>query len=127
MQKEIFDKFVSELQDHCHLVPVDSNKDYRRLLAAENNDKVAGDSYTHNPLNIIYALLKSFYSWELQNSYRNYFWPANIETEALVEQKWQELVSKGGGKVVSTTIPVMFARYSGCRPHGYDSTSLFFF
>jgi hypothetical protein len=108
-------------------VPVDSNKDYRRLLAAENNDKVAGDSYTHSPLNIIYAQLKLFYSWELQNSYRNYFWPVNMETEALVEQKWQELVSKGGGKVVSTTIPVMFARYSGCRQHGYDSKSLFFF
>lgn len=53
MQKEIFDKFVMELQQHCHLIPVDSNKDYRRLLAGETNEKVAEASYISNTLNIV--------------------------------------------------------------------------
>lgn len=83
MQKEIFDKFITELQRHCHLILVGSDRDYRRLLANGVNEK---------------------------NDQKNYFWPLDRDTKNLLEQKWQELVSQAGGKVEPATVPVMFGR-----------------
>lgn len=81
MQKEIFSKFIAELQHHCQLILLGSETDYRRLLAA--NEKSG---------------------WE------NYFWPLDKDAHNLLELKWQHLVSEAGGKIVSATIPVMFGR-----------------
>ncbi|KAI5063698.1 hypothetical protein GOP47_0022245 [Adiantum capillus-veneris] len=81
MQKELFNKFISELQQHCHLILLGSEIDYRRLLAADE-----------------------------KSDWKNYFWPLNKDAHDALELRWQQLVSEAGGKVVQTTVPVMFGR-----------------
>lgn len=40
MQKEIFLKFVAKLEDHCDILLVGSEVDYRRLIAQKSIDQV---------------------------------------------------------------------------------------
>lgn len=83
MQKEIFDNFIAELQDHCHTILVGTEKDYRRELAHGAFEK---------------------------NEWPNYFWPLNHQAEIRLEQKWQNFLLQAGGKVESVIVPVMFGR-----------------
>eukprot|EP00250_Pteridium_aquilinum_P001043 c11233_g1_i1 orf=42-1949(+) len=81
MQKEIFDKFIAELQCHCQLTLLGSDTDYRRLLAANEN-----------------------------SNWKNYFWPLDKDAHNSLELTWQHLVSEAGGKVELAMVPVMFGR-----------------
>lgn len=40
MQREIFLKFVKKLEEHCEIILVGSEIDYRRLIAHRSVDKV---------------------------------------------------------------------------------------
>lgn len=40
MQKEIFQKLLAKLEEHCEMVPIGSEIDYRRLIAQRSVDRV---------------------------------------------------------------------------------------
>lgn len=40
MQREIFYKFLAELEKHCEVVLIGSEIDYRRLIAQRSTDQV---------------------------------------------------------------------------------------
>ena len=40
MQREIFQKFLAKLYDHCDIVLIGSEIDYRRLIAQRSIDQV---------------------------------------------------------------------------------------
>ncbi|MCO5571765.1 hypothetical protein L7F22_025513 [Adiantum nelumboides] len=81
MQQELFSKFIAELQQHCRVILLGSEVDYRRLLAADE-----------------------------KSDWKNYFWPLDKVAQDSLELKWQQLMSEAGGKVERATVPVMFGR-----------------
>lgn len=40
MQREIFEKFLAKLDEHCKIVYIGSEIDYRRLIAQRSIDQV---------------------------------------------------------------------------------------
>ncbi|XP_038695339.1 putative ATPase N2B isoform X2 [Tripterygium wilfordii] len=80
MQREIFLKLVAKLEERCEIVPIESETDYRRLIAQTSEDQV------------------------------HYFWPLDTTAVKEFENMWREATGELGGKITSTTIPVMFGR-----------------
>lgn len=80
MQREIFQKFVTKLEGHCKNILVESEIDYRRLIAQRS---------------IVQA---------------HYYWPLNEITLEEFEKTWGEVTDQYGGRIISKTIPVMFGR-----------------
>ncbi|KAK7384725.1 hypothetical protein VNO78_30426 [Psophocarpus tetragonolobus] len=80
MQKEIFQKLVSKLEEHCEKVLIGSEIDYRRFIAQKSENQV------------------------------HYFWSIDKEAINEFEKKWHEVTSRLGGRVISNTISVMFGR-----------------
>ncbi|KAL4195146.1 hypothetical protein AMTRI_Chr05g63100 [Amborella trichopoda] len=80
MQKEIFLRFVAELEDHCRNILVGSEIDYRRLLASKTCDK------------------------------EHYFWPLDRHSYDEFERMWHNVTMQYGGRITSTSIPIMFGR-----------------
>ncbi|CAI8594427.1 unnamed protein product [Vicia faba] len=80
MVREIFQTLVSKLEEHCDKVLVGSEIDYRRFIAQRSVNRA------------------------------NYLWP--IESDAINEfqKKWLNATGQFGGKIISTTISVMFGR-----------------
>ncbi|KAJ9702559.1 hypothetical protein PVL29_004340 [Vitis rotundifolia] len=80
MQKEIFLKLVAKLERHCENVLIGNEIDYRRLIAQRSINKA------------------------------HYFWPLDGIAFKKFEEMWHEVINQSGGKVISSTIPVMFGR-----------------
>ncbi|KAK7293789.1 hypothetical protein RJT34_16663 [Clitoria ternatea] len=80
MQREIFQKLVSKLEEHCDKVLVGSEIDYRRFIAQRSGNQV------------------------------HYFWPIEKEAINEFEKKWHDVTSRSGGRIISATISVMFGR-----------------
>ncbi|EEF46981.1 atpase n2b, putative [Ricinus communis] len=80
MQREIFLKLVSKLEEHCEIVLIGSEIDYRRFIAQRFEDQV------------------------------HYFWPLESNAVKEFEKIWCQITDQLGGEIVSATIPVMFGR-----------------
>ncbi|KAK7260873.1 hypothetical protein RIF29_27172 [Crotalaria pallida] len=80
MQREIFQKLVSKLEEHCQNVLIGSEIDYRRFIAQRSINKV------------------------------HYFWPTDREAINKFEEKWHDVTGRLGGRIMSNTISVMFGR-----------------
>uniref|UniRef100_A0A1D1XYP9 Lactation elevated protein 1 n=1 Tax=Anthurium amnicola TaxID=1678845 RepID=A0A1D1XYP9_9ARAE len=80
MQMDIFLQFVSKLEENCQKLLVGSEIDYRRLIPRRKLDK----DY--------------------------FYWPLDSDACSEMEAIWHEITNQSGGKVTSTTIPVMFGR-----------------
>ncbi|XP_055830373.1 uncharacterized protein LOC129899430 [Solanum dulcamara] len=80
MQKEIFQKLLKKLEEHCETVLIGSEVDYRRLIAQRSIDQV------------------------------HYIWPLNSKIKQEFEDIWNKISKQAGGSIVSHTIPVMFGR-----------------
>ncbi|KDO61701.1 hypothetical protein CISIN_1g007851mg [Citrus sinensis] len=80
MQREIFQKLVAKLEKHCEIIPIGSEVDYRRLIAQRSIDQV------------------------------HYFWPLDDNAVRQLEAMWCQVTNHFGGKIISSTIPVMFGR-----------------
>ncbi|KAL5850310.1 hypothetical protein ACOSQ4_008323 [Xanthoceras sorbifolium] len=80
MQREIFQKLVVKLGEHCELLQVGSEIDYRRLIAQSSIDRV------------------------------QYFWPLDSNALNEFETMWCQITNQLGGQITSETIPVMFGR-----------------
>ncbi|KAJ6743677.1 ATPASE N2B [Salix viminalis] len=80
MQRDIFQKLVSKLEEHCEIILIGSEIDYRRCIAQRSNDQV------------------------------NYFWPLESSTLKQFEKMWCQVTNQLGGQITSETIPVMFGR-----------------
>lgn len=80
MQKDIFQNFVTKLEEHCEFVLIGSEIDYRRFIAQRSFDQV------------------------------HYFWPLDCASVGKFEKMWIEITSQLGGQITSETIPVMFGR-----------------
>ncbi|KAA0038805.1 lactation elevated protein 1 isoform X1 [Cucumis melo var. makuwa] len=80
MQKDIFQKFVIKLEEHCEFVLIGSEIDYRRFIAQRSFDQV------------------------------HYFWPLDCTSVRKFENMWVEVTSQLGGQITSETVPVMFGR-----------------
>ncbi|KAL5729556.1 peroxisome-assembly ATPase [Ranunculus cassubicifolius] len=80
MQREIFLKLVSQLEEHCQIVLVGNEVDYRRLIAKGSITK------------------------------EQYFWPLNERSLDAYERMWSEVTNESGGGIISNTIRVMFGR-----------------
>uniref|UniRef100_A0A6N2LA01 AAA+ ATPase domain-containing protein n=1 Tax=Salix viminalis TaxID=40686 RepID=A0A6N2LA01_SALVM len=80
MQRDIFQKLVSKLEEHCEIILIGSEIDYRRFIAQRSNDQV------------------------------NYFWPLESSTLNQFEKIWCQVTNQLGGQITSETIPVMFGR-----------------
>ncbi|XP_068471589.1 uncharacterized protein [Phaseolus vulgaris] len=80
MQKEIFQKLLSKLENHCEKVLIGSEIDYRRFIAQKSENLV------------------------------HFFWPIEKEAINEFEKKWHDVTSRLGGRIVSNTISVMFGR-----------------
>ncbi|XP_019075102.1 uncharacterized protein LOC100266182 isoform X4 [Vitis vinifera] len=80
MQKEIFLKLVAKLERHCENVLIGNEIDYRRLIAQRSINKA------------------------------HYFWPLDGIAFKKFEEMWHEVINQSGGKVISSTILVMFGR-----------------
>ncbi|WCJ30260.1 AFG1-like ATPase family protein [Euphorbia peplus] len=80
MQKEIFQKLVSKLEDHCEIVLIGSEIDYRRFIAQSSQDQV------------------------------HYFWPLDNSAVKEFEKMWHQVTDQLGGEITSATIPIMFGR-----------------
>ncbi|KAL7112295.1 hypothetical protein ACP275_05G143800 [Erythranthe tilingii] len=80
MQKEIFQQFLTKLEEHCENVPIGSEIDYRRQIAKSSIDQ------------------------------SHYFWPLDSTIIKEYEDMWNKIVEHSGGKVTSQTLPVMFGR-----------------
>ncbi|XVF89300.1 hypothetical protein PTKIN_Ptkin19aG0119200 [Pterospermum kingtungense] len=80
MQREIFLKLVKKLEEHCEIILIGSEIDYRRLIAQRSIDKV------------------------------HYFWPLDGTALKEFEKRWSQVINEVGGKVTSATVPVMFGR-----------------
>ncbi|CAK7353642.1 unnamed protein product [Dovyalis caffra] len=81
MQRDIFLKLVSKLEEHCEIVLIGSEIDYRRFIAQRSNDKA------------------------------HYFWPLKSSALKEFEKMWCQVTNQLGGQITSETIPVMFGRY----------------
>ncbi|KAG0487522.1 hypothetical protein HPP92_009617 [Vanilla planifolia] len=80
MQKEIFQKLVSKLDECCQKIIVGSEIDYRRFMPAERSGQVG------------------------------YFWPLNSDNRQQFNRKWKEITREAGGEIIYKIIPVMFGR-----------------
>ncbi|KAI4337329.1 hypothetical protein L6164_015760 [Bauhinia variegata] len=80
MQREMFEKLVSKLEQHCKNVLVGSEIDYRRFIAQR-------------------SINQAHYFWSLERAAVNEF-----------EKMWHDVTSRLGGRVICSTIPVMFGR-----------------
>ncbi|XP_074278886.1 uncharacterized protein LOC141602565 [Silene latifolia] len=80
MQKEIFLQLVEKLEDHCEIVPIGSEIDYRRLIAQRSVNQV------------------------------HYFHPLDSDAVHEFDKMWSEVTSQSGGVVTTMTLPVMFGR-----------------
>ncbi|KAH9608424.1 hypothetical protein KSS87_018321 [Heliosperma pusillum] len=80
MQKEIFLQLVEKLEDHCQIVSVGSEIDYRRLIAQRSVNQV------------------------------HYFHPLDSGAAQEFDKMWSEVISQSGGVVKNMTLPVMFGR-----------------
>ncbi|KAJ4707911.1 lactation elevated protein 1-like [Melia azedarach] len=80
MQREIFQKLVAKLEEHCGMILIGSEIDYRRLIAERSIDQV------------------------------HYFWPLDDNAVGQFEVMWCQVTNQLGGKITSDTIPVMFGR-----------------
>ncbi|XP_058113178.1 uncharacterized protein LOC131256137 isoform X2 [Magnolia sinica] len=80
MQRDIFLKLVTKLEEHCQNILVGSDIDYRRLIAKRTIEQV------------------------------HYFWPLDNQARNEFEKMWHEAVNQSGGSIISDTIPVMFGR-----------------
>ncbi|XP_006353693.1 lactation elevated protein 1 isoform X1 [Solanum tuberosum] len=80
MQKEIFQKLLKKLEEHCETVLIGSEVDYRRLIAQRSIDQV------------------------------HYIWPLNSNIKREFEDIWNKISKQAGGSIISHTIPVMFGR-----------------
>ncbi|XP_022750273.1 AFG1-like ATPase isoform X2 [Durio zibethinus] len=80
MQREIFLNFVDKLEEHCEIILIGSEIDYRRLIAQRSIDKV------------------------------HYFWPLDGTALKEFEKIWCQVINEVGGKVTCNTVPVMFGR-----------------
>lgn len=80
MQREIFQKLVAKLEQHCEIIPIGSEIDYRRLIAQRSIDQV------------------------------HYFWPLDDNAVRQFEETWCQVTNQFGGNIISSTIPVMFGR-----------------
>ncbi|KAL6216974.1 hypothetical protein ACLB2K_010192 [Fragaria x ananassa] len=82
MQKEIFQKFVAKLNEHCENVLIGSEVDYRRVIAQNQRSK----------------------------DQEHYFWPSDSIALEKFERKWDEVTNEVGEPITSSTISVMFGR-----------------
>ncbi|XVE53630.1 hypothetical protein DITRI_Ditri03aG0018300 [Diplodiscus trichospermus] len=80
MQREIFLKFVDKLGEHCEIILIGNEIDYRRLIAQRSLDKL------------------------------HYFWPLDGSALKEFEKIWCQVINQVGGKITSDTLPVMFGR-----------------
>ncbi|XP_011070982.1 putative ATPase N2B isoform X1 [Sesamum indicum] len=80
MQREIFQEFIARLEEHCEIILIGSEIDYRRHIAESSIDQ------TH------------------------YFWPLDSNKIKEYENMWSLVVSQSGGRITSQTLPVMFGR-----------------
>ncbi|KAL6530718.1 hypothetical protein OROGR_014578 [Orobanche gracilis] len=80
MQKEIFQEFLTKLEEHSENILIGSEIDYRRHIAKSSIDKAC------------------------------YFWPLDRTKTKEFEDVWNEIVGQSGGSVTSQTLPVMFGR-----------------
>ncbi|KAL0297164.1 UNVERIFIED_CONTAM: putative ATPase N2B [Sesamum radiatum] len=85
MQREIFQEFVARLEEHCEIVLIGSEIDYRRHIAESSIDQA-------------------------RNFETHYFWPLDSNKIKEYENMWSMVVSQSGGRVTSQTLPVMFGR-----------------
>ncbi|KAL2633029.1 hypothetical protein R1flu_004508 [Riccia fluitans] len=100
MQKELFEAFLSKLEQHCQSVLVGLDKDYRRVLASMHN---------------------------LKEEQAHYFWPLGSESQQKLEEQWLELVSPSDERTpISSTLPVMFGRTLEV-PESYHGVARFSF
>ncbi|KAF3447131.1 hypothetical protein FNV43_RR12311 [Rhamnella rubrinervis] len=81
MQQEIFNKFLTKLEEHNEYVSIGSEVDYRRLIAERSINEV----HYFSPLDSSIAV-KNF------------------------EKMWHEVTNQVGGKITSSIVPVMFGR-----------------
>ncbi|KAJ7561739.1 hypothetical protein O6H91_03G039300 [Diphasiastrum complanatum] len=101
MQKELFEKFLQQLEKQCLLMLVGVEKDYRRVLAQ--------------------SALK-------QQKERHYFWPLDDHSQLELEKRWNDVKCFGTEHpAASTMIPVMFGRmleipesYAGFARFSFD-------
>ncbi|XP_027329869.1 AFG1-like ATPase isoform X2 [Abrus precatorius] len=77
MQKEIFQKLVCRLEEHCEKILIGSEIDYRRFIAQRSENQV------------------------------HYFWPIEKEAIKEFERKWHDVTGRLGGRIISNTISVM--------------------
>ncbi|XP_050216211.1 uncharacterized protein LOC126667283 [Mercurialis annua] len=80
MQREIFLKFVSKLEDHCEIVLIGSEIDYRRFIAQKSKTRV------------------------------HYYWPLESTAVKEFEKMWYHVTDQIGQEITSAAIPVMFGR-----------------
>lgn len=80
MQWDLFLRFLNKLEEHCEIVLIGSEIDYRRLIAQRSIDQIT------------------------------YFWPLDSVAINGFENMWDEITRKYGGRVTSNTISVMFGR-----------------
>ncbi|KAL6528830.1 hypothetical protein OROMI_029006 [Orobanche minor] len=80
MQKEIFQEFLTKLEERSENILIGSEIDYRRHIAKSSIDKAC------------------------------YFWPLDRTKIKEFENAWNEIVGQSGGSVTSQTLPVMFGR-----------------
>ncbi|KAL6512393.1 hypothetical protein OROHE_020005 [Orobanche hederae] len=80
MQKEIFQEFLTKLEEHSENILIGGEIDYRRHIAKNSIDKAC------------------------------YFWPLDRTKIKEFENAWNEIVGQSGGSVTSQTLPVMFGR-----------------
>ncbi|KAL6536212.1 hypothetical protein OROGR_012784 [Orobanche gracilis] len=83
MQKEIFQEFLTKLEEHSENILIGSEIDYRRHIAKSSIDKARKACY---------------------------FWPLDRTKTKEFEDVWNEIVGQSGGSVTSQTLPVMFGR-----------------
>lgn len=82
MQKEIFQKFVTKMNEHCENVLIGSEIDYRRVIGENQRSK----------------------------DQDHYFWPSDSIALEKFERKWHEVTNQVGKQITSSTVSVMFGR-----------------
>ncbi|CAN1169239.1 AFG1-like ATPase [Linum perenne] len=80
MQREIFHKLLTKIEEHCETILIGSEIDYRRFAAQRCENQVT------------------------------YFWPLESSALNQYEKMWSQVTEQLGGRITSVTIPVMFGR-----------------
>ena len=134
MQKEIFQKLVEKMGEHCQIVPIGSDIDYRRLIAEKSVIQVGLKVFSFCSFYVLpkIQLLDFLWTTFLYISYSlsvyciiimvasltfrfphlqvHYFYPFDSKALLEFEKMWSEITSQYGGVVTSETIRVMFGR-----------------